>query len=303
MGIVFVLGMGVSAWLNLPGDSPAQTAEMPRPSFGASPSSLVEADRALQKSTADIGLRQSIVGRAIGYAILLAPRPVGALGWLKEHDLPFDPRTWRLSLVEVSGSGTIGYTVSEWTAAPDSNGLVPHGEQLFIWRFHPVVGWKLLLHAAVRTPQSEAGADSLVLRKLSILYGDQPGTHEAAHTEAAALVDADRALGDSVESRGWATAITDRMTPDALWIRDGQPMRRGKVASAVGLAATPDDCRCETIGSHAADSADLGYTYGRCAADSARVRFSYVRVWRKDETDARHIELQLEIPIPSDSED
>lgn len=257
----------------------------------------------MQQATAEIGLRRAIVARALGYAILLAPRPVGAHGWLKEHTLPFDPRTWRLSRVEVSGSGTIGYTASEWTAAPDSSGEVPHGEQVFVWRYHPVVGWKLLLHAAVRTPPSSAAADSLVLRKLPLLYGDQPGTHESARTEAAALTDADRALQDSVQSRGWVAAVSEALHPDALWMRDGEPVRHGTRAIAEGLARTPDECACETIGSHAADSADLGYTYGRCAPQGGQVRFGYVRIWRKDETDHRRIVLQLECPIPSDSED
>jgi hypothetical protein len=283
----------------------APVSEKTGSSFGANPASLVAADRALQKATQEDGLRPSIVARAIGYAVLLAPRPVGAHGWLKDHDLPFDPRSWELSRVEVSGSGTIGYTVSHWTAPADSNGIVPQGEQIFVWRYHPLVGWKLLLHAAVRTPATagRADADSLVQLKLPILYGDQPGTHEAAHTEAEALADADRALTDSIAAHGWRATIAERLTADAQLLREGEPLHRGRQAVVAALGATPDDCRCEMVGSHAADSADLGYTYGRCAADSNRVRFGYARIWRKDEAGARHIELQLEIPIPADIEE
>ena len=311
------LALGILLISSVParGHDPAATLEATAPEVPpattGSPASLLEADRDLAAAASKDGLRSVLVARAIGYAIVLAPEPVGLHPWLREHEPPFDHRTWVTEEVEVSSSGMLGYTLSRWSAiaaapagAAATDEPAVFGRQIVVWRFHPMTGWKVLLYAAIEQPDALGAPDSVQARTLPPLHGAHVGTHDEAHTESVGIQEFDRALNDVVAREGWHAALAAHLTEDALWLREGTATVRGREAVVATLSASPCGCQCTTVGARAADSTDLGYTYGKCVADSAATGgaaqpgTSWVRVLRRDAEGVRRIAVVLELPIP-----
>ncbi len=123
----------------------------PRGAAGADKGTLLEADMAFARATAERGLEGWLSWFAPDARIFPPGEPViEGLDAIKAHYLKtgFDPRplTWKPAYAELSASGDLGYTVgyASWPGTDDQGRKVAHGSKyLTVWRRQPGGAWKV----------------------------------------------------------------------------------------------------------------------------------------------------------------
>ena len=281
---------------------------------------LTQAERDFMAAAATIGARQAFADRFAAMAVLLRPRPVEGLGWLKENPPPAGQWSWIPEFVETSGGEDLGYTTGPWRlVAADSSG-VHSGDYLSIWRYHSQTGWKLLLNAATEHAMPAApGASSATGTSTAAPQSSNDGPnsrflvdwctalapHESLTVAREAIDAADHDLGVQASKSGLRAALTARATDDIRVVGAGELCRVGRDAV---LAATPAELghyEWEPVTTRVALSSDLGYTIGNCtmtrpgAPANTATTWSYVHIWRKDRKGAQRLALEFMLPIPA----
>jgi ketosteroid isomerase-like protein len=271
--------------------------ELPAPAL-----SLVEAEAALAAAMSTADPRGAMLTRSAAFAVLLRPTPVSAPKWLPVNP-PLEGRySWQPAFVEISGLGDLGYTTGPWQVVEKAGGAVRRGAYLAIWRFHPAVGWQLLMHGANEDSAhavAAAGEPPSSVGTASRLYPD-----EAKAEARKLLVDADRAYGTAAAQQGERAALAPLAADDIRLCRPGSAPAAGRDAVLAALPAAPAAFAINPIGARVADSGDLGYTYGTWSSGPAGTppdsldTWSYVHVWRLDGQGGHRLAMEFALPIP-----
>ncbi len=262
---------------------------------------LTKAENDFMAAAATIGARQAFADRFAAMAVLLRPRPVEGLGWLKDNPPPDGKWSWTPDFVETSGGEDLGYTTGPWQLVPAGSSPLRSGDYLSIWRYHPQIGWKLLLTAATEHAAPDAGAPPHYF----VDWCTAIAPHESLTVAREAINAADVDLGVQATKLGLRAALAARATDDIRVIGNGELSRVGRDAVLAASPAEPAAYEWEPVTTRVALSSELGYTIGNCTIapagtpKSKATAWSYVHIWRKDRKGAQRLALEFMLPIPA----
>ncbi len=191
---------------------------------------------------------------------------------------------WEPRYGDVAASGELG-----WLTGPVRRRLasVNDGQPIFgnyasIWKRQADGAFKVILDVGINTPDAAPFPPGLTRVPMPNRYtGPEKG---AAATDS--LRAADRRLTSELVAGGQAAAYAKSMAPFARFHRTGHMPLTERGESLAWLEKQPAWTAAETSFAEAAQSGDLGYTWGSYAiAPSGSVKPEtghYVRVWSRD---------------------
>lgn len=233
--------------------------------------SLVDAERAFARLSVERGLREAFLANFADDGIAFEPGPVRLKEAWGARPAPADPKAielaWHPVVAGVARSGALGFTSGPFRLS-DTTGRRPavDGVYFSVWRRDGGGAWKVAIDAGIRTPIAVAD-DAL---KPDPIVGAASGP---ARDGSLAAADA--------RASGAPASFEESLAADARWHVDGRAPVIGKRAIARARGTEARDARFVTLGSEAAASGDLGYTYGRRESDGAPAGH-YVHLWTRE---------------------
>lgn len=233
---------------------------------------LLTAERALADSLAAVGMRRGMAHFMAPASTALGPAPMDGRDWAQAQ--PNESREARVRRAHVSAAGDLGYALGWWPKADTAS-----GHYVNVWQRRGPDGWRIactswLGHAPTRTiarlDTAEAPGWIRANRKLY---------QEAARVS---MLGADKELGRRSLDRSAAWAF-DGVAGDSIYLlREGLPPIHGREGALGALAEEQGVLSWVPLGSHVAESGDLGYTYGFQTArtDTAVRSRAYLRIWK-----------------------
>jgi ketosteroid isomerase-like protein len=245
---------------------------------------LVDTERAFAQAATVKGLRDSFLEYFADDAIALTPGAESAKARLRRQPAqPFSELeiTWEPRLGDVAASNDIGWltgpsTIVDHTAAQP----VPRfGNYLSVWRRQPDGPWRVYIDVGVNVPELPPFASGFTRVPVSARYAGTEGKTQATE----ALAGADRSMNARISSAGAAAGFAAWTIPPSRLHRPGVPPVVGPDAIAAWMTANTPSMRAVSTAVEAAQSGDLGYSYGTYTIDAPTVAGgAYVRVWTRN---------------------
>jgi ketosteroid isomerase-like protein len=246
--------------------------------------SLVNAERAFAKSATEKGIRDSFLEYFAEDAITFNPTPISATERLRsrpgrpfsEYELRWEPRTG-----DVAASGELGWltgpsTFIDHTTAPSTP---HHGNYLSVWRRQSGGPWRVFIDVGSDPPQPVTFAEGFTRFPLSSRYSGPDGKARGSST----LLEVDKALNASMTRESAAAAYSAVATSSSRLHRSGFMPSIGSGAFREWFSANASAMSAVTGAAEAANSADLGYSYGTYEVTTPKPeQGAYIRLWQRD---------------------
>jgi ketosteroid isomerase-like protein len=262
--------------------------------------SLIASERAFSQHSVDHGMRDAFLAYLAENAIIMRPLPMkGRPVWEARQPSPAT-LVWEPSYAEVSGGGDLGVTSGPWEfrppAGPDTTVL--HGHFISVWRKQEGGRWKVEVDlGGSHEKPSRGGVGSGEIRRGPI-HADPPAkdrSKQAVHDIAAA----EKRFSGAARRAGLTAVMAGWTTEDLRFHREGHLPWEGRDASRSAVTADSTAVFWTPMGSGAASSGDLGYTYGirihqHGAAPDSSV---YLNVWRRERDGKWRVSLMVDNPL------
>jgi ketosteroid isomerase-like protein len=270
--------------------------------------SLVAAELAFSKASADRGMRDAYLEYLAEDAVLFRPRPQPGREWIRSRPSPPIALTWYPIFAFVSRTGDLGFTTGPYEArsvdSTDAN--VGHGHYVTVWQRGPDGEWKVLLDLGSPGPVPAGALPRWSPRGPRHVTDGPPRPAVDTAQDRRELLDTDRRFSSAAERTGTLTAYRAFAAADIRLLRPGVQPAVGQ--AALGLALSDDGGRQSWHPTSARVSAggDLGYTYGTAVlrlpdgavTDNAAVlATNYVRIWER-RGDEWKVLLDIATPNP-----
>ena len=246
--------------------------------------SMAQTERDFAAACRKVGMRDSFLQYFADEALFFVPEPVNAKEALSKRPAePFSARqlTWEPRLGDVAASGELG-----WLTGP-SELVVPSAPQpgprhqvyLSVWRKQPSGDWRVIIDIGVAEPSTAPFAPGFHRFAMPDRYTGGGGKTDAT----AKLEAADRGLNE----RAARTSLAGGYAPVLL---ESSRLHRDDVLPLVGPTAIRQYLRNQSgrftgtlSKAEAAESGDLGFTYGTYKMDRDKAAEAksgpYVRMW------------------------
>ena len=246
--------------------------------------SLVNAERAFAKTATEKGIRDSFLEFFDEAAIAFDPSPVSATARLRsrpgrpfsEYELRWEPRTG-----DVAASGDLGWLTGPSTFI-DHTSPTPtphHGNYLSVWRRQSDGPWRVFIDIGSDPPNAVTFAEGFTRFPFPSHYSG-PDRKSAG---VATLLEADKSLNARVAADGPGAAYSSVTNNSSRLHRSGFMPPIGSAAIRAWFEANASVMSASTSAADAANSADLGYSYGTYEVKSpSPQKGAYVRVWQRD---------------------
>lgn len=236
---------------------------------------VVATELAFARLATDSTVQHAFLANLAPDATLFRPGPAAGPAWLEANPMPADLRLeWQPAWADVSADGSVGYTTGPWRSGRRGVEATGGGGQyVTLWRrsadgYRAVVDFGTGGLAAPATPPLEVASP--------------PGAMDPVDDTLAArqsVMIADEDLGAALTSSG-SVAWASYAHPSARWLRDG-------AEPVTGADSAPDDAwgrAFRVLGSDAADSGDLAWTWGEwqpSGEERSEPSGHYLRIWRR----------------------
>jgi ketosteroid isomerase-like protein len=268
---------------------------------GVSPAlrKMADTERAFAKRAQEVTVRDAFIEFFADESIGFEPDPTPARESLRKQTRPQPTGfqlLWEPRRGDIAASEDLGYlTGPSETIVP---GQPPrYGNYFSVWKRQPDGEFRVILDVGGGTPEKVTYAPGFTRAAPVATW---KGAERKASSEAS-LLEADKAFGAAVASKGAGAAYSSVMHPDAHVQRPGfQPMTsRSAVVSWFNShvrAWSSEPMKAET-----GASGDLGYTWGKydvTPTDRAAYSGYYVRVWTRKADGAWQLAAEVTTPPP-----
>jgi ketosteroid isomerase-like protein len=248
--------------------------------FGAQPdtASLFQAERAFAARSLSHGIDSSFLYALAPDAVLFRAGPVNGPKWIREHPGKSTSRlAWGPSAGAVSAAGDLGITTGPWTFTDASKPDAPahYGHFVSVWKRQDNGEWKVAVDIGIAHPQPSP--DAVRGRFDQHHWGKHP-SGPGGTPASAALLKAEEELLLAIDRAGTRKPLLDRMAPDAVLYRNGEPpiTDNGTIRKTIEAAMPPFAWR--PVRADVAASGDIAYSYGSYVMGNEKG--SYLRIWR-----------------------
>jgi ketosteroid isomerase-like protein len=262
--------------------------------------SLAAAERAFAKRATEIGWRDAFLEFFDEESIALTPQPVSARERLrKQPPQPFSVAelTWEPRTGQIAASGELGWLTGPSTslnrAAPDPKPR--YGNYLSIWRRQGSGPWRVLIDVGTTLPAPAVFAPGFNAFTFENPYRGGGTKADAVRTLAAR----DRDLNARIAADGSDAAYRAALAPHARLHRSGHAPQVTRGTAADWFARHAPSMTATAGHADAAESGDLGYTYGTYGLTrDAPETGAYLRVWQRDAAGVWWIVAEVTQPAP-----
>lgn len=272
--------------------------------------SLVEAERSFSRTCVAKGLRASFMEFFAEDGIRFLPHPVNAQENFRQRPAPAAPQSFTLSwepvFADVSQAGDLGFTTGPYLLTDNEKKNPPgHGYYSSIWRKQNDGSWKVLLDYGTDAP-APANPDSPPPFKSVKDTGWKRNATKAGLDDSTVLANLDREISTLSASQGITATYRHYLLSDARLHRAGvMPLVEPKSILAFLEQQQWTNVSFEPIASGMAQSADLGYSYGKYSLQrketpSVLEKGYYARVWKRDANGNWKIALDVANSLPAE---
>ena len=270
--------------------------------------SLVEAERSFSALSEAKGIREAFLAWLAPDSVVFRPGPVPGRPIYERMD-PANPAvlTWEPEVAEVAASGELGYTSGPYRLRP-GRGQEPtgFGRYVSVWKKQLDGTWKVLIDAGVAhdPPASSSPAGAVAAPAPGLAR--EPLSIAALRDEEYAFGARAGAFIKDAGKRGLRKALIAAATDDVRVLRPGRYPAVGKAAlkglvpADAGKVIRGSPERRSSYEVVVAWSGDLACCYGTLELweDEKTCQTSaYLRIWRKDESGAWRVCLDIEVPV------
>lgn len=268
-------------------------------------SALFQAERSFAQRCSEVGIRASFLDFFAAEGIAFRPHPVKYHEAVKDRPAPPNPLAyellWEPIFGEVSSAGDLGYDFgpsiyTDKTATPPTP---QHGFFFSIWKKQTNGQWKVALDLGIQTSTAYTGSRAATTTSTKPKARASFANVAAARTS---LLEAERAFANAAREEGTTKAFETFMCSDARLLRNGSQPFIGREAILTHFTTTPFMSKWEPQVVEAAQSGDLGYTYGAYETPQEQgkpvEKGYYVRVWKRTANETWQVALDITTPLP-----
>jgi ketosteroid isomerase-like protein len=276
--------------------SPAQSAPDIAPALAA----MADAERAFAASARDVGVRDAFLKFFAPDAVVFEPDAVIARdGLLNRPSVPFaqEQLTWEPRLGDIAASGELGWLTgpAAFVAATSPDPTPRHIDYLSVWKRQPDGAWRVIVDVGVGTPGEPPFAPGF--HRFSMPGRWEPGAGPVA--SAPSLADADRALNAALAEHGLRAGYAPVLLDATRFHRAGRMPLVGRAAILESVAKTPGPFTGRSSRAEAAESEDLGFSYGSYSLDGTPPESGmYLRIWQRSDDGVWRLAVDLARPRP-----
>ena len=256
---------------------------------GLSPdqASLVAAERAFAKLTAERGVREGFITYFAEDGVGFSPHPHNVCSVLGRQPPETAPSStalkWSPAYGGISAAGDLGYNTGPTVFEDLSAEKRParHGLFFSVWKKQRDGSWRVVLDLGADTPSAVASLDAPFqpAPRARCRMTARPASVEE---ETARLLRLERDFFSVAKTKTAAQAYAQYLAVDARIHRPGVMPAVGKDPIRVWLNQSSMTLTGEPVKADVASSTDLGYAYGSYEQHGARPEHGYyARVWQK----------------------
>jgi ketosteroid isomerase-like protein len=264
--------------------------------------SLVEAERDFSKTSEKKGIREAFLTYLADNAILFRPSAVNGRQYMTDQPEDRGKLTWTPLFADVSAAGDMGYTTGPYEYRPLAGEGVGHGHYISVWKKQASGKWRVVADLGVVHPLMEGLPTEVSSPAATAPSSAKPGA-EAAR---ASLLAADIAFSDVSVAQGILAAYQAYAADEVRFYRMLEFPQVGKQAALAALTGATGRLTWKPAGGEAAQSGDLGVTYGVTEYLPGNVQGvspipgNYMRIWRRYETGWKVVvDVVIQLPQPA----
>jgi ketosteroid isomerase-like protein len=197
----------------------------------------------------------------------------------KQKPAPFSVRelVWEPRTGDVAASGELGWLTGPGTFIDHATAdqTARYSNYLSVWRREPDGRWRVFIDLGTRLTAPATFAPGFTRFRFDNRYAGQEGKQAATSR----LIEADRAFNARIAADGASKAYAGALAPGARVHRHGV----GALIDDAALRWLEDHARgmsATTATGESAQSADLGYTYGKYQLSEQKPA-TYLRIWSR----------------------
>jgi ketosteroid isomerase-like protein len=269
--------------------------------------SLIQAERAFSKLSAEKGIKESFLFYLAEDAIVFRPKPIpGRKTYEAAPDVSPVVLTWEPAYAEVALAGDLGYTTGPYQLKDRSKpgDGASYGHYVSLWQKQPNGLWKVVLDVGIRHPQPGFRPLQVMTREETSRPKRLVKVDKFTELNRLLKVEADFATKAAVE--GALAAYRAFADGDVRFYRDGLLPMTGIETLRKESPNEPGMVSWAPIDGDISRWGQLGFIFGTAevknnpTANLSSVSSSYLRIWRKKPDGQWKIALDLEIPVPQE---
>lgn len=256
---------------------------------------LIDSEKTFARTSAEIGMRTAFTRWLDDSAIVFRPRPEkGKELYRNSPDVP-GMLLWQPEFADLSAAGDLGYNSGPYEYRREGTGTTADGYGHFVsvWKMQPDGSWRVLIDLGI----SHAAPDFQLRDTTLVVHSPDRVRREFSIPDISRVRQLDAVFSDSAAVLGYHRALQTFATAEVRVYRENY-------FPFLGFAAVPPELdhpvSWTSLSAGVATSGDLGYTYGIAQSttqpDGKTTESSYLRIWRR--TDSEHWKLVLEITNP-----
>ena len=266
----------------------------------ADPMSLVETEMAFAGFTAENGVRDGFIMYAADDAIMFAPGPVNVKEYYAAQESNPALLTWEPKFAEISAAGDLGYTTGPWEFRGFPDVVIPDvsGEYVTLWKLQPDSSYRFIIDVGVAHGPHDTTVRELTLREPETVDSyDNLDLNRLKED----LAQIELGFSDEAAEDGAASAYATRIDETTRMYRPRSTPIIGVAPITGYLSEIEGTWTWTPLLTGVSQSGDLGYTYGvtRQAIDENTSEYSFVRIWRRDETGHWLLAVDVQVARPS----
>jgi ketosteroid isomerase-like protein len=267
--------------------------------------SMIETERRFAGTCAVIGIRQSFVEFFADDGISFEPGPVVFKEAVKKRPQNPDAKKytlqWEPQAGDIAQSGDMGYSTGP-SLLSENPGMKPirYGVFFSVWKKQKDGSWKVAVDLGVECPPADVRLGLPFVHQWFEGPDNRRGIYEKDHAE---LLAAESRFTETASSLGVHAAYENAAADIIRLCRDREPPLLGLDAIRQRFAGKMLKAEWSVSGSDVSTAGEFGYSYGRYEFADVTEKGYFVRVWKRDMTDAwRLVADVMSVNFPGNQE-
>lgn len=272
---------------------------------------LVNREKQFSQLSTEKGIKDAFLSVLYPDGIVFRPQPVNGVNYFKSIEGIPGQLTWEPVYADVSNDQTLGYTTGPFEYKIDQNGetVVNYGQYVSIW-VKPKKKWELMVDLGIShdkqgfAPQFEYNNPMTFGMKRATLdfIAEEQQKHSMEILKAT-----DDLYCTALNEGKIENSYKEFLSNGVRLLRNNNFPVLGKTNSIEFLNKQEAEFQYKADRAYSAPSRDLGYTTGTGSIISTvkgkkvTQNVNYVRIWRKENSGFWRVVVDIEAPIPADS--